>query len=91
MTEYKISITSYPVLEFDDLPTVFGNEQYYRFNIYDYIYLYKEKDISNITCDNEIDKLNNILMPFLYTKSNCLDSNEQSKELLNEYIKNLIN
>jgi len=76
--------------EFDEIKSVFSAETYYHFNILNHVSFPKEKESMRIINDDESDSMPNILLSFMHYNSHDDDSNNQSKDLVNNYRNNLM-
>lgn len=88
----KLSSVSYPEIEFDDVVVSCRDMDHsYNFNIYNHVSVSRESACSALTdSDTEEGNCVNMLMSFLYAYSSDIDSNSQSKQLVNEYRKSLV-
>ena len=76
-------------LDFDEILSVHGkhSEEYYTYDVYDYISLCKSEEDDNIITVDAVDNtcLNNSLLRYLHAYSTDPDGNEESQKLVSEY------
>lgn len=73
--------------DFDDIQSSFGNERLFSFDVHDYVHFYCDGGENKIVIDKTDlnDNYMDVLLTHLYGYSTDTDSNEASRQLVDEY------